>query len=497
MKKEGRVVRMLFAATVSLSLMIAGCMVGPDYHPPQAKTPPAWAGASKESTSQPTAATSQPAELALWWGNFGDPKLTGLVNEALQANLSLQLAQARLRQARAQRGVIVGGLFPAASGTASYQRGRPAGVGPAIHDQNLFQAGLDAVWELDVFGGIRRNVESADATIMAAQESIRDVQVSLAAEVALDYVLLRGFQQQIVIARDNLKSQQHTAGITRQRLAAGFVGGLDVANADALVATTESIIPVLETSAQQTIYALSVLLARPPADLLRDLSQTAPLPAAPHEIPIGLPSELLRRRPDIRAAEAQIHAATAQIGVATADLFPKFSLTGNIGWQNTLGENLFKDISRSWSFGPSVSWAIFQGGSILSNIQVQEALRDQAFITYKQTVLTALQDVENALIALAKEQEHRKSLAEAVVANRKAVDLSMQLYTQGQTDFLNVLNAQRSLFASEDALVQSDRDVATDLIALYKALGGGWEDPPKQGQVTSAPTTIPATLPAK
>jgi outer membrane protein, multidrug efflux system len=435
--------------------------------------------------------------LAQWWEALGDQKLTALVNEALHANLSLQLAQARLRQARSQRGVVVGGPLPAVNGAASYQRNRPAGAGALVHEQNLFQTGLDAAWELDAFGGIRRNVESADASIMAAQESIRDVQVSLAAEVALDYVLLRGYQQQIVIARNNLKSQQHTAGITRHRFGTGFVSGLDVANADALVATTESVIPVLEMAAQQSIYAMSVLLARPPADLLKDLSETGGLPVTPHEIPIGLPSELLRRRPDIRMAEAQLHAAMAQIGVATADLFPKFSLTGNIGWQNTAGRDLFRDVSRSWSFGPSMSWAIFQGGSIVSNIQVQEALRDQAFITYKQTVLTALQDVENALTAMAKEQESRKSLTDAVAANRKAVNLSMHLYTQGQTDFLNVLNAQRSLFASEDALVQSNRNVATDLIALYKALGGGWENQPHRRQVASAPLTSPATAPAK
>jgi NodT family efflux transporter outer membrane factor (OMF) lipoprotein len=497
-QRQPHIARALFATAVALTLMISGCMVGPDYHAPQTPAPTAWAGVSKESTSQPSAATSQPEELAQWWETLGDPKLTALVNEALQANLSLQLAQARLRQARSQRGVVVGGLLPAVNGAAGYQRARPAaGTGSSATAHSLFQTGLDASWELDVFGGVKRNVESADAGILAAQDSVRAVQVSLAAEMALDYVLLRGYQQQIVIARNNLKAQQHTAGITRHRFSTGFVSGLDVANADALVATTESIIPLLEMAAQQSIYGMSVLLARPPADLLKELAAPGSLPATPHEIPIGLPSELLRRRPDIRVAEAQLHAAMAQIGVATADLFPKFSLTGNIGWQNSMGRDLFKDASRSWSFGPSMTWAIFQGGSIVSNIQVQEALRDQAYIVYKQTVLTALQEVENALIALAKEQESRKSLTDAVAANRKAVNLSMHLYTQGQTDFLNVLNAQRSLFASEDALVLTNRNVATDLVALYKALGGGWEGQPQRGQPTSAPTTSPATAPAK
>lgn len=248
---------------------------------------------------------------------------------------------------------------------------------------------------------------------------------------------------------------------------------LDVANANAPVATTASQIPVLETSAQQAIYALSVLLAQPPTALLQELSATQPIPITPPEIPVGLPSDLLRRRPDIHQAEAQIHAATAQIGVATADLFPKYSLTGSLTYQSNVLQNLLSGASRSWSFGPTVNWPIFQGGSIRSNIRVQEALRDQAFITYQKTVLTALQEVENALIAFDKEWEHAKALNDAVVADRKAVDLSMQLYTQGQTDFLSVLDAQRSLYASEDALVQSTQNTATGLIAIYKALGGG------------------------
>ena len=285
----------------------------------------------------------------------------------------------------------------------------------------------------------------------------------------------RGYQQQIVVAQDNLKTQQHTADITRQKQQAGFVSTLDVANADAQVATTQSQIPVLEISARQSIYALSVLLARPPAYLLKELSETKPLPVTPPEVPVGLPSDLARRRPDIRQAEAQLHAATAQIGVATADLFPKFSLTGNVSWQSNLLQNWFTNPARGSSFGPSLDWALFQGGSIASNIRVQKALRDQSFISYQKTVLTALQDVENALIASTKEQEHRQALNDAVVASRKAVDVSLELYSAGQTDFLNVLQAQGTLYASENALVQSNSSAAQDLIALYKALGGGWE----------------------
>ena len=468
----------LLIAAVALAMLIAsGCMVGPNYHPQQPTVPAGWVGVAKTPTGL-SVATAHPAELAQWWRQFNDPILTTLVEGTVKTNLDLQLARTRLRQARATRGVAIGGLWPALTASGAYQRLHTAGAMPDNQQQDLYQAGLDAVWELDLFGGHRRSVESATANIQVAIEGIRDVQVSLVAEVALNYIQLRGFQQEIVIAQNNLKAQQHTAEITHKRWNVGFASALDVANADSNVATTESQIPVFETAMQQSIYALSVLLARPPGDLLEQLSPTGNLPRVPAQVPVGLPSDLLRRRPDIHEAEAQVHAASAQIGVAIADLFPKFSLTGTMSWNSNLLHTWWTEASRSFGIGPSVTWPIFQGGAIVSNVRLQEALRDQAFITYQKTVLAAFQDVENALIAFAKEQQHCKALNDAVVANRKAVDLSLQLYTEGQIDFLNVLNAQRSLYASEDALVQSERSIATNLIALYKALGGGWESMP-------------------
>ena len=341
--------------------------------------------------------------------------------------------------------------------------------------RNLWQTGLDAVWELDIFGGTRRDVEAAEADIQAAVEDQRDVLVTLAGEVALNYVELRGFQQEIVIAQNNLKAQQHTAELTRQRFTSGLVSALDVANADAQVGTTLSQIPVLEISAQQTIYALSVLLGQEPTALLKELLPVSTIPVTPPALPAELPSDLLRRRPDIRRAEAQIHAATARIGVATADLFPKFNLTGSAGYQSNGLGNLVNSHNSFWSAGPSVDWQIFNAGSVSANIEVQKALTEQARLTYQQAVLTALQDVENALIAYSKEQQSNKALEETVTANRKAVDLSTQLYTQGQTEFLNVLDAQRRLYASQDAFVQSTRNLSADLVSLYKSLGGGWE----------------------
>jgi len=468
--------RAFCCACLASLLLLSGCKVGPNFTAPKPELPAGWAGATNAPSARTVVSTGQPAGLANWWTNFNDPKLTGLVTEALRTNLDVQLAEAVLRQARASRGVVAGGLWPGVTASGSYARnhGGSGTAQPGSH--NLFQAGLDAAWELDAFGGVRRNVESAGAGIRAAQDDLRDAQVSVAAEVALNYVQLRGFQQQIVVAQSNLKAQRHTAEITRQKFAAGFVSDLDVANADALVASTEAAIPVLETSAQQSIYALSVLLARLPASLLQDLSETQPLPVNPPEVPVGLPSDLLRRRPDVRAAEGRLHAATAQVGVAVADFFPKFSLTGSLGYQSSLVRDLFAGANRFTSLGPAVSWPIFQGGSIAANVRVQKALRDQAGITYQKTVLTALQDVENALIALGKEWEHRKFLADSVVANRKAVDLSTKLYGEGLTEFLTVLDAERSLYVAENALIQSTSSTATDLIALYKALGGGWEN---------------------
>jgi NodT family efflux transporter outer membrane factor (OMF) lipoprotein len=463
-------------AFLVLSISFTGCMVGPDFHRPEPSLPGSFLGVKEAARSNtPSVPTDRSADLAVWWRQFEDSILNKLVEDALKANLSLALAEAGLRQARALRGVAVAGLWPSAAASAGYQRQAGPLYGTNGNPRNWYLATVDAAWELDFFGGVRRNVESAGANVQAAVENLRDVQVVLIAEVALDYIQLRGYQQQIVTARSNLKAQQHTADITRRLDKVGFDSGLDVANAESLVASTEAQIPVYETGARRSIYALSVLLGRHPADLVELLSPTGGFPFIPGEIPAGLPSELLRRRPDIRQAEAQLHSATAQIGVASAQLFPQFSLTGGANWESTTSNTWLKGMSRSLFIGPAATWPIFQGGAIVSNIHVQEALRDQAFVTYQQAVLTALQDVENALVAFAREQQHHKSLNDAVAADRKAVDLSLRLYREGQTDFLSVLTAERQQYTDESALTMSTQNIASDLIALYKAVGGGWE----------------------
>jgi outer membrane protein, multidrug efflux system len=478
--------RSFFSGLASLALIaLAGCAVGPNFKAPQTKMPEAYHSLDAASPNHASRTTPQSAALGEWWQTFHDPILDSLVSLALASNLDLRQAEARVRQARAARGMAVAGLLPGVNASAIYQRSKSssetvsAGGGVSVATlapfRELFQVGLDAAWELDFFGGTRRSVEAATADLTAAVEDRRDVLVTLVGEVGLNYLDLRGFQQQIFIARQNLEAQKKTAAITHKRFEAGFVSRLDVANADAQVATTEAVIPRLESSAQAAVYTLGVLLGKEPAFLARELATPTPIPPTPPLVPVGLPSDLMRRRPDIRRAEAQMHAATARIGVAVADLFPRFNITGSLGLAANDIAKVGTSGSRFWSFSPTVTWPVFAGGKIRWNIELQKALEEEAFLAYQQTVLTALKDVETALVAYAKEQEHLRSLAQAVANNRQAVDLAMKLYVAGRTDFLNVLNAQRALFLTEDALTQSTRILGTTLIALYKALGGGWD----------------------
>jgi outer membrane protein, multidrug efflux system len=397
--------------------------------------------------------------------------LDSLVARAIGQNLDVAIASSRLRQVRAARTIASAQLWPQVDASGSYERAGTLGGGSA----SLFRAGLDAAWEIDIFGGVRRSVEAANADIAAAREDVRDVLVTLTSEVALNYLDLRGFQRQITIAQQNLATQLDTAGLVQRRREAGFIRRLDVANAEAQVAATRSQIPRLEQAERQTIYNIALLLGLEPGALVAELEQDAPIPVAPAEVPVGLPSDLLRRRPDIRRAESNLHGATARVGVATADLFPRFSLTGAIGTAGSTIKSLGNVNNAPWSIGPSVSWPVFTAGSIRANIAVQTESQQQAAIFYEQSVLTALRDVESSLVAYAREQQRRISLREAVDLNRVRVKLAQELYVGGETDSLNVLDAQRSLFAAEDALVQSDTTVATNLVSLYKALGGGWE----------------------
>jgi len=463
---------------VILAALLSGCSVGPDYQRPETDLPPQWSGSGQPAATEPQTVIDEGA-LATWWMVFDDATLSSLVQRAEAANLDLKLAEARIRQARAARGVAAGGLGPTLSASGSYRRSgsgtRTASGQTATVTDDQYQAGFDAGWEIDIFGGRRRSLEAADADLQAAVVARQDVLVSLTAEVARHYIQLRAYQQQIATTKRNLAAQQHSARLTRERFEGGFVSGLDVANAEAQTATTAAQLPLLESSARQTIHSLSILMGEAPAALVAELSPAGAIPHGPPLVPTGVPSDLLRRRPDIRSAEARIHAATARIGVAVADLFPQFTLTGSFGYQSADSSSLFDWTNHFWSFGPSALWRLFESGRIRAGVEVQKALQEEEIIAYRQTVLGALQEVENALVVSTKEQDHRQSLVTAVAANRKAVVLAEQLYTEGLTDFINVLQAQQALYSTENALAQSTATVATNLVALYKALGGGWD----------------------
>lgn len=459
--------------------LLAGCAVGPDYQPPKA-------GVSAQSWTSPLAGgeTNGPADLAAWWKNFGDTNLDSLMVAAAQSNLTLHIAEARVREARAERGVVAGGLWPSVGSSASYSRNRwgqnsfpPLPRGTAL-DYDSYSAGFDAAWELDIFGGTRRAVESANAEMGAALFSQRDVLVSLLAEVARNYIGARAYQQRLAITRDNIHAQQEILDLTRNRFQNGLTSDLDVQQATALLTATEAQVPSLETGFDQSAYHLAVLLGQPPGALLDEMSVEKPIPLTPPFVPVGLPSDLLQRRPDVQHAERELAAATARIGVAKSDLFPKFSLTGFAALESVSADNWFDYASRAWSAGPTVQWELFEAGSIRANVRVQNARQEQALDQYQQTVLTALEDAENALTAYAREQVRRESLSQSVEANRQALELSTQLYKSGLADFLRVLDSERSLYATQDALVQSDQTVSLNLVQLYKALGGGWENEP-------------------
>ena len=319
-------------------------------------------------------------------------------------------------------------------------------------------------------------MEAANAEIGAAEYSQRDVLVSLLSEVARSYIYARSYQQRLVITRENIRVQQEILDLTSDRFQSGLNSDLDVQQATALLKSTEAQVPTLETGFKDSLYQLDVLLGQTPGKIQGELTNSAAIPSAPPQVPVGLPSDLLQRRPDIRRAESDLAAATANIGVAKADLFPRFSLIGLVGLQSVSASDWWTTGSRFWSAGPTVTWPIFQSGRIRANIRVQNARQEQALAGYEQTVLSAFADVERSLTAYAKEQIRRQSLAESVQANQKALTLANDLYGHGLTDFLRVLASERGLYQSQDALVQSDQAIALNLVALYKALGGGWEE---------------------
>ncbi|MCD6050992.1 MAG: NodT protein [Verrucomicrobia bacterium] len=469
------------ARLTSLALgigLITGCQVGPDYKGPASAAPVGYHHAETVSTNAPT------GQLATWWTVFNDETLNWLATEAIKSNHDLRLAKAQVLEARALRGVARAGLFPEVNGGADYVRSRSSKISTAGQmakaggqplENDFFNVGPDISWEIDVFGGKKRGVEAAHAELEAAEESRRGVLVTVLAEVGLNYLDLRGAQKQLAVARENLRTQKETLALAQDRHKAGLTSELDATRASAQVADTRSQIPPLETEMQRAIHRLSVLLGKNPAELETRLVSEAALPVAAPRVPLGLPSDLLRQRPDIRRAERETAAATARIGVAKAELFPKFYLTGAAGLQSIEATDFFDAGSRYWSLGPSIRWPIFNAGRLRQNVQVQNARQEQSLIRYEQIVLIAFEEVENALVSFGKEQDRFQALQESETASRRSVVIARDRYQSGMADYLNVLEAERSLLAAQENLVRSERSLGQNMVRLYKALGGGWD----------------------
>lgn len=445
--------------------------VGPDYTPPVASVPEAF----QESS---TALSGTSAELAAWWRRLDDPLLDRLVERAVRQNLDLEQALARIREARALRGVARADLYPTLDARAGYQRLAPSEntpLGDFAVDSDQYTVGLDASWELDLWGRVRRSVEASDADLQARIETARAVLVAVAAEVASNYVQLRALQERIVIAEDNQALQEQTLALVEARFSAGLVGERDVAQARSNLATTRARIPALEAGRRVAENRLAVLLGLAPGELAAELAPAAPIPVPPLAVAVGVPADVVRRRPDVRAAERDLAAATARIGVAHGDLYPRLTLLGSFGLEADRASQLLEGDSTALAVGPALRWNLFDAGRTRRRIAAQDARAEQALARWEQLVLVALEEAENAMTAFVREQERRTHLVGASSEARRAVELASAQYTEGLTDFQNVLDSERAMADLEDQLVQSRAAITSNLIALYKALGGGWE----------------------
>lgn len=457
------------------ALLLTGCIVGPDYQKPEIATPKQWSVASE----------TQVKTLDKWWQNFNDPILNQLVVDAINANLDLKQTLDRIKEARSQRTETIASGLPSFSSKNNVNRRLNSSASSSSTSQagsfglsnqiiNLLQLGIDAQWEVDFFGGVQRAIEVADATIDSEVEHRRDVLVTLLGEVARNYIELRGNQQLILITEANLRSQQDTLNLLKVRQQAGLADMMEVSQAEGQLATLDAQLPTYETAVQQAIHALSLLLAKEPNALATRLNPVGNIPLVKTQVLPDLPSALLQRRPDIRYAERQLAAANAQIGIATSELYPKFNLAEFLGVQNTRITD-FTPIGKSWSIGTTLTMPLFNWGKLNANIKSKEAQYQQTLLGYQNTVLTAFKEVEDALVAYAKEQQKHQSLQQAVNANQQAVQLANERYDKGLTGFINVLESQQALYQTQSALVSSSAKTSADLVLLYKVLGGGWQ----------------------
>jgi NodT family efflux transporter outer membrane factor (OMF) lipoprotein len=445
-----------------MTALLSGCAAGPPYHPKSADA----LGVPEHYTAP--ANDAQPQELATWWNALDDAELSSLVDRALKANLDLAQAVARLRQARASLIAARADFFPSVSGQASAGRN----LDNRLKDTSSFSAGANASWAVDLFGGTRRSVEASRADLQAAGYSLASVQTAVIAEVATNYVDLRAAQARLGIARDVLLTQQENYQIAGWRVQAGLVSSLDVEQARTQLAQTRATIPTLEQAVAGAQNRLAVLTGVAPGALADELGMVGPIPVGPIEIAAGIPADTLRKRPDVRASERTLAAATARIGVAQAQLFPALNLSGNVG-TSALSLGRLGDVVTGGVFA-TLSQLIFDGGRRLASIRSARASAEGAFAAYRQTVLTALEDVENGLVALKSARDREGSLAEAFEAANNAAILARSQYRAGLTDFQTLLDAERQLLSARDGLASAKADEANAIVQLYLALGGGW-----------------------
>ncbi|MCA8879330.1 MAG: efflux transporter outer membrane subunit [Rhodobacteraceae bacterium] len=474
-------------AATALGASLAGCaMVGPNFTAPKTPEVKAWMAANTPSPDSATGLTTRSAPVTDWWRTFNDKTLDALIAEAYAQNLTLQMAGSRVLQARAQLGIAAGELFPQSQSVgASASRTKVSENLQFVSDIERFvdldttfdtrQIGFDATWEIDVWGGIRRNVQSAEANLVAQVANYDDALVTLTGDVAAVYINIRAIQEALVITRQNVKLQEDALKLTELRFQNGVTTDLDVQQATALLNDTRATIPALESDEQQAKNALAVLLAVPPEQMNVRLGNTARIPVSRVKVGVGIPAELLRRRPDVRAAEMEAAAQSAQIGVAIAQLYPQFGLAGDIGWQASGGRSLFSAQSVAGSLTPGVRWNVLNYGRLKNNVRAQDAAFQGLVANYQNTVLAAYAEVENAMVAYAGARRQVAYLSDSVTAAKKAADIAMSQYSDGIADYQRVLDAQRMALGAEAKLVQARSAVSENLVALYKALGGGWQ----------------------
>ncbi|RUL80160.1 efflux transporter outer membrane subunit [Dyella choica] len=495
---------------MAAAVLLAGCTVGPDFTRPDAKLPTAWCSAHcQQNSAIPSKPTAAPIP-ASWWTSFNDMELTKLEERVADANLDLKVASLRLAESRAERSITAADQYPTVNGSASAVRERAsangvmsiagaltqptnaataangtgsgvvttpgngkASSGPAPF--NLFQAGFDASWELDLWGRVRREIEAADASVEAQADARRDLLISVMAEVARDYIQLRGYQTDYAITLDNLAAAKNAERVTRERQAHGLASELDVVEAASQVSAENALLPQLAQQQDESINRLSFLLGQAPGALRAELEQSRPVPPTPPVVPVGLPSDLARRRPDIREAEATLHQATAEIGVATADFYPSITLSGSAGLQSLQFNQLGSWASRQFSIGPSISLPIFEGGRLKATLNLRKAQQQEAAVNYQRVVLAAWHDIDNALTQYSSQQLRHDQLQATVQNDQKALRLAQTQYTAGTESFLQVLDAERRLLSAQQDLTDNTTQISATLVSLYKALGGGWE----------------------